>query len=119
VQTWTEADVRRDGINIGATVAEMQRRGAKVRIVVSRGWKGVQCVLSSDDPEAILLRVKPAAGPTKSRAVRGSDQAWIAMTVSSIPSKLIRPCRRMVRIVELVTKRNQPSTSPYTNTWAM
>jgi uncharacterized caspase-like protein len=33
-QMWTEADVRRDGINIDAMLAEMQRRGAKVKIVI-------------------------------------------------------------------------------------
>src|SRR5215831_6798349 len=33
-QMWTEADVRRDGINIDAMLAELQRRGAKVKIVI-------------------------------------------------------------------------------------
>src|SRR5882757_10950902 len=33
-QMWTEADVRRDGVNLDTTVAEMHRRGAKVKIVV-------------------------------------------------------------------------------------
>jgi formylglycine-generating enzyme required for sulfatase activity len=33
-QIWTEADVRRDGISIDATLAEMHRRGAKVKIVI-------------------------------------------------------------------------------------
>jgi formylglycine-generating enzyme required for sulfatase activity len=31
---WTESDVRRDGINIDAVLAEMDRKGAKVKIVV-------------------------------------------------------------------------------------
>jgi formylglycine-generating enzyme required for sulfatase activity len=33
-QMWTEADVRRDGVNLDTTVAEMQRKGAKVKIVI-------------------------------------------------------------------------------------
>jgi formylglycine-generating enzyme required for sulfatase activity len=33
-QLWTEADVRRDGINIDAVLAEMHRRDAKVKIVI-------------------------------------------------------------------------------------
>jgi formylglycine-generating enzyme required for sulfatase activity len=33
-QMWTEADVRRDGVSLDATVAEMNRRGAKVKIVI-------------------------------------------------------------------------------------
>jgi len=33
-QMWTEADVRRDGISIDAMLAEMHRRGAKVKIVI-------------------------------------------------------------------------------------
>jgi formylglycine-generating enzyme required for sulfatase activity len=33
-QMWTEADVRRDGVNLDTTVAEMHRKGAKVKIVI-------------------------------------------------------------------------------------
>jgi formylglycine-generating enzyme required for sulfatase activity len=33
-QIWTEAEVRRDGVSIDATLAEMNRRGAKVKIVI-------------------------------------------------------------------------------------
>ena len=33
-QIWTENDVRRDGISIDAVLAEMQRKGAKVKIVI-------------------------------------------------------------------------------------
>jgi len=33
-QVWTEADVRRDGISVDALLAEMQRKGAKVKIVI-------------------------------------------------------------------------------------
>src|SRR5262245_49310789 len=33
-QVWTEADVRRDGISIDAVLAEMHRKGAKVKIVI-------------------------------------------------------------------------------------
>jgi formylglycine-generating enzyme required for sulfatase activity len=33
-QVWTEAEVRRDGISVDALLAEMHRKGAKVKIVV-------------------------------------------------------------------------------------
>jgi TPR repeat protein len=33
-QIWTEADVRRDGVSIDALLAEMHRKGAKVKIVI-------------------------------------------------------------------------------------
>ncbi len=33
-QIWTEADVRRDGVNLDALLAEMRRKGAKAKIVV-------------------------------------------------------------------------------------
>ncbi len=33
-QIWTEADVRRDGVGIDALLAEMHRKGAKVKIVI-------------------------------------------------------------------------------------
>jgi formylglycine-generating enzyme required for sulfatase activity len=33
-QIWTEADVRRDGVSVDALLAEVQRKGAKVKIVI-------------------------------------------------------------------------------------
>jgi len=33
-QIWTEADVRRDGISVDAVLADMHRRGAKVKIII-------------------------------------------------------------------------------------
>jgi formylglycine-generating enzyme required for sulfatase activity len=33
-QIWTEADVRRDGIGVDEVLAEMQRKGAKVKIII-------------------------------------------------------------------------------------
>jgi formylglycine-generating enzyme required for sulfatase activity len=33
-QVWTEADVRRDGVSVDALLAEMHRKGAKVKIVI-------------------------------------------------------------------------------------
>ena len=33
-QVWTEAEVRRDGISIDAVLAEMHRKGAKVKIII-------------------------------------------------------------------------------------
>ncbi len=33
-QVWTEAEVRRDGISVDAVLAEMHRKGAKVKIVI-------------------------------------------------------------------------------------
>src|SRR5205823_13596233 len=33
-QVWTEAEVRRDGISLDGLLAEMHRRGAKVKIII-------------------------------------------------------------------------------------
>src|SRR5581483_9138348 len=33
-QVWSEADVRRDGVSVDALLAEMHRRGAKVKIII-------------------------------------------------------------------------------------
>src|SRR4029079_18059253 len=33
-QVWTEAEVRRDGVSINGLLADMHRRGAKVKIVI-------------------------------------------------------------------------------------
>src|SRR5262244_1713344 len=33
-QVWTEADVRRDGVSVDALVADMHRKGAKVKIII-------------------------------------------------------------------------------------
>jgi len=33
-QVWTEAEVRRDGISVDSLLAEMQRKGAKVKIII-------------------------------------------------------------------------------------
>src|SRR4029077_16059763 len=33
-QVWTEAEVRRDGVSVDALLAEMNRKGAKVKIIV-------------------------------------------------------------------------------------
>jgi hypothetical protein len=38
--------------------------------------------------------------------------SWSVTKVTSLPSKLIRLCGSIVRIVEPVTQRSHPSTSP-------
>ena len=65
-----------------------------------------------------LIRIKLTAAPKTSVAgeiLRGAwdrYQAWSATKVTSMPSKLIRPCSSMVRIVVPVTQRSQKDDSP-------
>jgi formylglycine-generating enzyme required for sulfatase activity len=71
-QVWTEADVRRDGISIDAVLAEMHRRGAKVKIVIldaarrnpfERRFRTTSAGLAAADaPEGTLAMFSAALG---------------------------------------------------------
>lgn len=71
-QIWTENDVRRDGISIDAVLAEMQRRGAKVKIVIldaarrnpfERRFRTAAAGLAAiDAPEGTLAMFSAAPG---------------------------------------------------------
>jgi formylglycine-generating enzyme required for sulfatase activity len=71
-QIWTENDVRRDGISIDAVLAEMQRKGAKVKIVIldaarrnpfERRFRSTAAGLAAiDAPEGTLAMFSAAPG---------------------------------------------------------
>lgn len=71
-QIWTEADVRRDGISIDAVLAEMHRKGAKVKIVIldaarrnpfERRFRTTAAGLAAvDAPEGTLAMFSAAPG---------------------------------------------------------
>jgi formylglycine-generating enzyme required for sulfatase activity len=71
-QVWTEAEVRRDGISLDALLAEMQRKGAKVKIVIidasrrnpfERRFRASAAGLAAlDAPEGTLAMYSAAPG---------------------------------------------------------
>jgi Caspase domain len=71
-QVWTEAEVRRDGIDVDALLAEMQRKGAKVKIVIldaahrnpfERRFRAAASGLAAiDAPENTLAMLSAAPG---------------------------------------------------------
>ena len=71
-QVWTEADVRRDGVSIDAVLAEMHRKGAKVKIVIidaarrnpfERRFRTTAAGLAAiDAPEGTLAMYSAAPG---------------------------------------------------------
>jgi formylglycine-generating enzyme required for sulfatase activity len=71
-QVWTEAEVRRDGISLDGLVAEMQRRGAKVKIIIldaarrnpfERRFRAAPAGLAAlDAPEGTLAIFSAAPG---------------------------------------------------------
>ena len=71
-QIWTENDVRRDGISVDAVLAEMHRKGAKVKIVIldaarrnpfERRFRSTAAGLAAiDAPEGTLAMFSAAPG---------------------------------------------------------
>lgn len=71
-QVWTEAEVRRDGIEVDALLAEMQRKGTKVKIVIldaahrnpfERRFRAAASGLAAiDAPENTLAMLSAAPG---------------------------------------------------------
>ena len=71
-QVWTEAEVRRDGISLDGLVADMQRRGAKVKIIIidaarrnpfERRFRAAPAGLAAlDAPEGTLAIFSAAPG---------------------------------------------------------
>jgi hypothetical protein len=71
-QVWTEPEVRRDGISVDALLAEMQRKGAKVKIVIldaahrnpfERRFRAAASGLAAiDAPENTLAMLSTAPG---------------------------------------------------------
>ena len=79
-QIWTENDVRRDGISIDAVLAEMHRKGAKVKIVIldaarrnpfERRFRSTAAGLAAiDAPEGTLAMFSAAPGKVHQRRHR-------------------------------------------------
>jgi formylglycine-generating enzyme required for sulfatase activity len=71
-QVWTEAEVRRDGVSLNGLLADMQRRGAKVKIVIidaarrnpfERRFRAAAAGLAAlDAPEGTLAIYSAAPG---------------------------------------------------------
>ena len=82
-QIWTENDVRRDGISVDAILAEMQRKGAKVKIVIldaarrnpfERRFRTTAAGLAAiDAPEGTLAMFSAAPGKVLNDGTGGNS----------------------------------------------
>src|SRR6266436_2048557 len=89
-QVWTEAEVRRDGVSVDALLAEMHRKGAKVKIVIldaarrnpfERRFRASAAGLAAlDAPDGTLAMFSAAPGKvinadTDARSRTGAERA--------------------------------------------
>jgi formylglycine-generating enzyme required for sulfatase activity len=98
-QIWTEADVRRDGVSVDDMLAEMQRRGAKIKIVIIDAARR--------NPFERRFRVSPAG-----LAPLGAPDGTLAL-FSVAPGSLIRDVdggsTNSVLVTELVKELRSPN----------
>jgi formylglycine-generating enzyme required for sulfatase activity len=95
VQVWTEADVRRDGISVDALLAEMHRKGAKVKIVIldaarrnpfERRFRAVAAGLAAlDAPEGTLAMYSAAPGKVLNDGT-GANSLFVSELMKEIRS---------------------------------
>jgi formylglycine-generating enzyme required for sulfatase activity len=95
VQVWTEADVRRDGISLDGLLAEMHRKGAKVKIVIldaarrnpfERRFRAVPGGLAAlDMPEGTLAMYSAAPGKVLNDGT-GANSLFVSELMKEIRS---------------------------------
>lgn len=95
VQVWTEADVRRDGISVDGLLAEMHRKGAKVKIVIldaarrnpfERRFRAVAAGLAAlDAPEGTLAMYSAAPGKVLNDGT-GANSLFVSELMKEIRS---------------------------------
>src|SRR5262245_26359347 len=95
VQVWTEADVRRDGISVEGLLAEMHRKGAKVKIVIldaarrnpfERRFRAVASGLAAlDAPEGTLAMYSAAPGKVLNDGT-GANSLFVSELMKEIRS---------------------------------
>lgn len=94
-QLWTEADVRRDGISIDTVLAEMQRKGAKVKIVIldaarrnpfERRFRSSAAGLAAlDAPEGTLAIFSAAPGRVINEST-GTNSLFVSELIKELRS---------------------------------
>ncbi len=95
-QIWTEADVRRDGVGIDALLAEMHRKGAKVKIVIidaarrnpfERRFRNVAAGLAPlNAPVSTLVLYSGALNRRIDERSSGSNSLFVAELIKELRS---------------------------------
>ncbi len=96
-QVWTEADVRRDGISVDALLAEMQRKGAKVKIVIldaarrnpfERRFRASAAGLAAlDAPDGTLAMFSAAPGKVINDG-SGANSLFVSELIKELRSRI-------------------------------
>ena len=117
-QIWTEADVRRDGVSLDNVLAEMDRRGAKVKIIIidaarlnpfERRFRAPPTGLAPPDaPEGTLALFSAAPG----EVIRDRDTA---NTNSVLVTELVKELRSPNQTAEQVFNRTRIGVSRASN----
>ncbi len=117
-QVWTEADVRRDGVSLDNILAEMHRRGAKVKVIIidaarrnpfERRFRAAPAGLAPPDaPEGTLALFSSAPGVL----VRDSDTG---NTNSVLVTELVKELRSPDQTAEQVFNRTRIGVSRASN----
>ena len=94
-QVWTEADVRRDGISVDALLADMNRKGAKVKIIIldaaqrnpfeRRFRPSAEGLAALDAPEGTLALYAVAPGKVIADNV-GANSPFISELIKELRS---------------------------------
>jgi formylglycine-generating enzyme required for sulfatase activity len=94
-QMWTEADVRRDGISIEGILAEMHRKGAKVKIVIldaarrnpfERRFRTSAAGLAAiDAPDGTLIMLSAAPGKIINEST-GTNSLFVSELIKELRS---------------------------------
>ena len=93
-QVWVEADVRRDGINLDEAVAEIHRKGAKVKIVIvdaarrnpyERRFRAVPAGLAPIDAPENTLAIFSAAPGKLFNDVAGTNSLFVGELLNEMP----------------------------------
>ena len=115
-QVWTEADVRRDGVSVDALLADMHRKGAKVKIIVldaaqrnpfeRRFRPSAEGLAAPDAPEGTLALYSVAPGKVIAESTSAN---------SPFVSELIKELRYPNRTAEEVFNLARIGVSRATN----
>jgi formylglycine-generating enzyme required for sulfatase activity len=92
-QVWSEADVRRDGFSIDALLTEMNRKGAKVKIIIidaarqnpfERRFRASAAGLAAVDAPAGTLAMYSAAPGKQFRESSGANSVFMTELINQI-----------------------------------
>jgi formylglycine-generating enzyme required for sulfatase activity len=115
-QVWTEADVRRDGISVDDVLAQMHRKGAKVKIIIidaarrnpfERRFRAAPAGLAALDAPEGTLAIYSAAPAKVINESSGTNSVFM--------TELVKEMRSPNRTAEEVFNRTRLGVSRVTN----